>query len=87
MLKMKKPKQFKIFYFPNPNVPYFRKVEIIEADNEAEAEEIFRTWYQDQITDNELFFGWVEEINAQKTSPIMKGVIFYVHNNGHQKDE
>ena len=64
MLKMKKPKQFKIFYFPNPNDPYFRKVEIIEADNEAEAEEIFRTWYQDQITDNELFFGWVEEINA-----------------------
>ena len=64
MLKIKKPKQFKIFYFPNSNDPYFRKVEIIEADNEAEAEEIFRTWYQDQITDNELFFGWVEEINA-----------------------
>ena len=64
MLKMKKPKQFKIFYFPNQNDPYFRKVETIEAENEAEAEKIFRTWYQDQITDNELFFGWVEEINA-----------------------
>ena len=59
-----KLKLFKVFYFPDPNDPYFRKVEIIEADNEAEAEEIFRTWYQDQITDNELFFGWVEEINA-----------------------
>lgn len=64
MSKMKKSKQFKVFYFPNPNDPYFRKVEIITADHEVEAEEIFRSWYQDQIKGNELFFGWVEEIDA-----------------------
>ena len=64
MSKKQKPKQFKIFYFPIQNDPYFRKVEIIEAENEAEAEEIFRIWYQNQIKDNELFFGWVEEMDA-----------------------
>ena len=64
MPKKQKPKQFKIFYFPNPKDLYFRKVEIIMADNEVEAEAIFRTWYKNQIKDNELFFGWVEEINA-----------------------
>ena len=64
MLKMKKPKQFKIFYFPNSNDPYFRKVEIITADNEFEAEAIFRSLYRYQIKGNELFFGWVEEVDA-----------------------
>lgn len=60
----KKQKRFKIFYFPMPDDPYFRKVEIIDADNEAEAETIFRTWYHDQIEHNETFFGWIEEMDA-----------------------
>lgn len=60
----KKPKQFKIFYFPKPDKPYFRKVEIITADNEAEAEALFRLLYKDRIEGNETFFGWVEEIGA-----------------------
>lgn len=62
--KKQKPKQFKIFYFPIPDDPYFRKVEIIDADNEAEAESIFRLLYKDRMEGNETFFGWVEEIGA-----------------------
>ena len=64
MSKKQKPKQFKIFYFPNQNDPYFRKIEIITADNEAEAESIFRLLYKDRMEGNETFFGWVEEIGA-----------------------
>ena len=64
MSKKQTPKRFKIFYFPNPNNPYFRKVEIITADNEFEAEAIFRSLHRYQIKGNELFFGWVEKINA-----------------------
>lgn len=67
MSKKQTPKRFKVIYFPKPDDPYyFCKVEIIEADNEAEAEKIFRTWYQDQIKDNELFFGWIEEIGENE---------------------
>lgn len=64
MQKKQKPKQFKFFYFPNPNDPYFRKVEIIMADNEVEAEATFRLLYKDHIEGNETFFGWVEEMDA-----------------------
>lgn len=64
MSKKLKQKQFKVFYFPNPDNPYFSRVEIISAENEAEAEEIFRAWYQDQIEGNETFFGWIEERDA-----------------------
>lgn len=64
MSKMQKPKRFKVFYFPKPDDPYFRKVKIITADHEVEAEAIFRSLYQDRIIDNELFFGWVEEMDA-----------------------
>lgn len=64
MQKKQKPKQFKIFYFPKLDDPYFRKVEIITADNEVEAEAIFRLMYRDHIEGNETFFGWVEETDA-----------------------
>ena len=47
------------------------------ADNEVEAEATFRLLYKDHIEGNETFFGWIEEIGAWKTAPIMKGVIFY----------
>lgn len=60
----KKQKRFKIFYFPIPDDPYFRRVEIIMAYDEAEAESIFRLLYKDRIEGNETFFGWVEEISA-----------------------
>lgn len=64
MSKKQKLKRFKIFYFPILDDPYFRKMEIITAYDEAEAEAIFRSLYQDRIEGNELFFGWVEELNA-----------------------
>ena len=65
MSKKQKPKRFKIFYFPKPDDPYyFYRTEIITANNEAEAEEIFRCWYHYQIEGNETFFGWIEEIDA-----------------------
>lgn len=65
MSKKQIPRQFKIFYFPKPDDPcYFYKTEIITADNEAEAETIFRAWYHDQIEHNETFFGWIEEMDA-----------------------
>ena len=64
MSKKQRPKQFKVFYFPNPDNPYFSRAEIISADNEADAEATFRIWYQDQIEGNETFFGWIEEIDA-----------------------
>ena len=66
MSKKQKPKQFKIFYFPNPNDPYFRKVEIIMAYDEAEAETIFRLWYRDRLKDDPTFFGWIEEVNTRE---------------------
>ena len=67
MPKKQKPKRFKVFYFPNPNDPYyFCKVEIIEADNEAEAEAIFRLWYRDRLKDDPTFFGWIEEVNTRE---------------------
>ena len=67
MSKKQTPKRFKVFYFPNPNDPYyFCKVEIIEADNEAEAEAIFRLWYRDRLKDDPTFFGWIEEVNTRE---------------------
>ena len=61
------PKRFKVFYFPKPDDPYyFCKVEIIEADNEAEAEAIFRLWYRDRLKDDPTFFGWIEEVNTRE---------------------
>ena len=67
MSKKQTPKQFKVFYFPKPDDPYyFYKVEIIEADNEAEAEEIFRLWYHDRLKDDPTFFGWIEEVNTRE---------------------
>ena len=65
MSKKQKLKRFKVFYFPRPDKPDdFCKVEIITANNEAEAEEIFRCWYRYRIEGNETFFGWIEEIGA-----------------------
>ena len=67
MPKKQKPKRFKVFYFPKPDDPYyFCKVEIIEADNEAEAEAIFRLWYRDRLKDDPTFFGWIEEVNTRE---------------------
>lgn len=61
-----KLKLFKVFYFPNPNNPYFRKVEMIMAKNEAEAEAIFRLWYCDRLKNDPTFFGWIEEVNTRE---------------------
>lgn len=58
----KKPKKFKVFYFPDPKDCYLEKHEIILADNEAEAEARFREYHRKEIDGNETFFGWVEEI-------------------------
>ena len=67
MSKKQRPKRFKVFYFPKPDDPYyFCKVEIIEADNEAEAEAIFRLWYRDRLKDDPTFFGWIEEVNTRE---------------------
>lgn len=67
MSKKQTPKRFKVFYFPKPDDPYyFCKVEIIEADNEAEAEAIFRLWYRDRLKDDPTFFGWIEEVNMRE---------------------
>ena len=67
MSKKQTPKRFKVFYFPKPDDPYyFCKVEIIEADNEAEAEAIFRLWYRDRLKDDPTFFGWIEEVNTRE---------------------
>lgn len=58
----KKPKKFKVFYFPDPNNYLLRKQEIILADNENDAEARFREYHRKEIDGNETFFGWVEEI-------------------------
>ena len=58
----KKPKKFKVFYFPDPNDNCLAKQEIILADDEADAEARFRENYRKEIDGNETFFGWVEEI-------------------------
>lgn len=62
MSKKQKPKRFKVFYFPDQNDYLLRKQEIILADNESDAETIFRINHQEELAGNETFFGWIEEI-------------------------
>ena len=59
-------KKFKVFYFlacdhKGIDEPR-RKWELIMARNEDEAETLFKILYHIGLSDNKIYFGWVEEV-------------------------
>lgn len=63
---MKGLKKFKVFYFlagdhQGIDEPR-RKWELIMARSEDEAERLFKFMYRLGLSDNKIFFGWVEEV-------------------------
>lgn len=52
-------KKFKVFYFLADEQR--RKLEIIMARNEDEAEDIFKLMYNKGLSDGTISFGWAEE--------------------------
>lgn len=52
-------KKFKVFYFLDETR---RKWELIMARNEDEAEKLFKIMYHMGLSNNEVSFGWVEEV-------------------------
>ena len=56
---MNELKTFKVFYFLDETR---RRWELIKARNEDEAEKSFKIAYCKALTDDKIFFGWVEEV-------------------------
>lgn len=52
-------KKFKVFYFLDETR---RKWELIMARSEDEAEKLFKIMYHIGLSNNEVSFGWVEEV-------------------------
>lgn len=59
-------KKFKVFYFLDGDYRGIdetrRKWELIMARNEDEAEKLFKIMYHMGLSNNEVSFGWVEEV-------------------------
>lgn len=59
-------KTFKVFYFLGVDHRGIdetrRKWELIMARSEDEAERLFKIMYHIGLSDNKIFFGWVEEV-------------------------
>lgn len=58
-------KKFKIFYFldsDHQGIDETRRMELIMARSEDEAEDIFKLMYNKGLSDGTISFGWVEEV-------------------------
>lgn len=66
MKSMNGLKRFKVFYFPQGNHQGIdetrRNYDIIMARNEDDAEKLFKIMNHKRLSDDEIFFGWVEEV-------------------------
>ena len=59
-------KKFKVFYFLSGDLQGIdetrRKWKLIIARNEDDAEKLFKIMYREQLSNDKIFFGWVEEV-------------------------
>ena len=65
MKNMNGLKKFKVFYFldsDHQGIDETRKVELIMARSEDDAERWFKLMYNKSLSDGTISFGWVEEV-------------------------